>query len=89
MSRKRRGGNNPEADLTRDLVARMEECPDAETLNARVLVPFMAALEDVCGARGYVLNIYGDTANLVFTGDPGDAEQVYRLVEAYLDAKGD
>jgi len=76
-----------EKDLTRDLIKRMDDCPNAEALNARVLMPFMAALEDVCAARGYVLNVYGEAANLVFTGDADDAEQIYQLVEGYLDAK--
>ena len=89
MSRKPRGGARTDKDLTRELIERMDACPDADALNARVLVPFMTALEDVCGARGYVINVYGETANLVFTGDPGDADQIYRLVEAYLDAKED
>jgi len=49
----------------------------------------MAALETVCGARGYLLNIYGDTSNLVFTGDEADAETIYALVENYLDDSSD
>ena len=75
---------NPDA-FARALVRRMEACPDAEQLNDRVLQPFIAALEAVCGARGYVLNVYGDTANLAFTGDEDDAETIYQLIEAYLD----
>jgi hypothetical protein len=75
---------NPDA-FARALVRRMEACPDAGQLNDRVLQPFIAALEAVCGARGYVLNVYGDTANLAFTGDEDDAETIYQLIEAYLD----
>lgn len=77
-------GLSPEA-FAKALVQRMEACPDAERLNDRVLQPFIAALESVCKARGYVLNIYGESANLVFTGDEEDAETIYQLVEAYLD----
>ena len=58
----------------RQLAERMEACPDAESLNDQVLIPFAAALENICGARGYVLNIYGETSNIVFSGDPDDAE---------------
>lgn len=91
------GGNAGGADIealspdafARALVRRMEACPDAERLNDQVMQPFIAALEDVCRARGYVLNIYGDTANLVFSGDEEDAETIYQLVEAYLDGKTD
>ena len=62
----------------------MEECPDAESLNNEVFIPFAAALEAVCGARGYVLNIYGETSNIIFTGDPDDAEEIFRFTESYL-----
>ena len=43
------------------LAERMEACADAESLNDNVIIPFVAALEEVCGARGYVMNIYGET----------------------------
>ena len=79
---------SPDA-LMRLLAERMEACPDAESLNAQVIMPFVAALENVCGARGYVLNIYGETSNIVFTGDEADAEAVYKLVEGYLDQAGE
>lgn len=75
---------NPDA-FAKALVRRMEACPDAERLNDRVLQPFIAALEAVCGARGYVLNVYGESANLAFTGDEDDAESIYQLIEAYLE----
>lgn len=75
---------NPDA-FARALVRRMEACPDAEQLNDRVLQPFIAALEAVCGARGYVLNVYGESANLAFTGNEDDAETIYQVIEAYLD----
>ncbi len=71
--------------LMRDLAQRMEACPDAETLNDQVIIPFAAALETLCAARGYLLNIYGETSNIVFTGDTDDTETVYRMVEEYLD----
>lgn len=71
-------------EFTRDMVSRMDACPTAEQLNDQVIQPFIAALEDVCGARGYVMNIYGETANLVFTGDPSQAADIYGVVEEYL-----
>ena len=93
MSRKKRqkgadGTGNADAFM-RQLAERMEACPDAESLNDNVLIPFAAALENVCGARGYVLNIYGETSNIIFSGDPDDAEALYRLVEDYLESRAD
>ena len=76
-------------DLMRLLAERMEACPDAESLNNQVLIPFAAALETVCGARGYVLNIYGETSNIVFSGDPDDAEILYRIIDDYLESRAD
>ncbi len=78
-----RGGGSS-GDFTRELTAMMDSCPTAEALNDRVLQPFIAALEDVCGARGYVMNVYGETANLVFTGDEIKAGEIYAIVEEYL-----
>ena len=75
--------------LMRQLAERMEACPDAESLNDQVLIPFAAALENVCGARGYVLNIYGETSNIVFSGDPDDAEALYCLIDDYLESRVD
>ena len=71
-------------NFTKKLLSRMEECPDAESLNNEVFIPFATALEAVCGARGYVLNIYGETSNIIFTGDPDDAEEIFRFTESYL-----
>ena len=93
MSRKKRqkgadGAGNADAFM-RELAARMEACPDAESLNDQVLIPFAAALENVCGARGYVLNIYGETSNIIFSGDPDDAEALYRLIDDYLESRVD
>ena len=82
------GAGNADAFM-RQLAERMEACPDAEILNDNVLIPFAAALENVCGARGYVLNIYGETSNIIFSGDPDDAEALYRLVEDYLESRAD
>ena len=93
MGRKKRekdadGAGN--ADLfMRQLAERMEACHDAESLNDQVLIPFAAALENVCGARGYVLNIYGETSNIVFSGDPDDAEALYSLIDDYLESRVD
>jgi len=83
---KSKGSDNADA-LMRMLAERMEACGDAESLNDDVIIPFAAALEKVCGARGYLLNIYGETSNVVFSGDPDDAEAIYRLIDAYLDSR--
>ena len=77
----------PANDLRKLLLERMEACQTAEALNDRVILPFIQALEDVCGARGYVLNIYGEQANLTFTGDEDAAEEIYALIESYLDSR--
>ena len=74
-------------DFMESLIKRMESCPNAESLNKEVLMPFAAALEAVCGARGYVLNIYGETSNIIFTGDPDDAEEIFRSVDSYLESR--
>ena len=93
MGRKKRekgadGAGNADVFM-RQLAERMEACPDAESLNDQVLIPFAAALENVCGARGYVLNIYGETSNIVFSGDPDDAEALYSLIDDYLESRVD
>lgn len=79
----------PADDLRRLMLDRMEACQTAEALNDRVIMPFVQALEDVCGARGYVLNIYGEQANLVFTGDEDASEEIYALIESYLDSRAE
>ncbi|MEQ8504691.1 MAG: hypothetical protein RIB80_05145 [Rhodospirillales bacterium] len=79
--------DKPGQDLRRELLQRMEACQTAEALNDKVIMPFIQALEDVCGARGYVLNIYGEESNLVFTGDADASEEIYSLIEAYLDSR--
>ena len=73
--------------LMRMLFDRMQSENTAETLNANVIIPFAAALEEICEARGYHLNIHGEKSNIVFSGDEADAEAIYRLVEDYLAAK--
>ena len=52
-------------------------------------MPFITAMENVCKARGYVLNVYGETANVVFSGDEEHAEAIYQIVDAYLDDQND
>lgn len=81
--------DKPGQDLRRELLQRMEACQTAETLNDKVILPFIQALEDVCGARGYVLNIYGEESNLVFTGDADASEEIYSLIETYLDSRAE
>lgn len=82
----KKNGGAAEA-LMRLLHERMENEDSAEKLNENVIVPFAAALEEICAARGYVLNIYGDKSNIVFSGDETDTEAIYRLVEDYLSAR--
>ena len=81
----KRGGDDPEAFL-KEMLARMEACPDAESLNDNVIMPFALALEEVALARGYLLNIYGEASNIAVTSDE-DAETIYHLIEEYLDQK--
>jgi hypothetical protein len=79
------GKRSPD-DLMRNLAQEMEQHRSAEALNDNVLIPFMAALEKVAEARGYVLNIYGEKSNVVFTSEE-HAEQIYFLIERYLDER--
>ena len=74
-------------ELMRMLFDRMQNENNAEALNANVITPFAAALEKICQARGYHLNIHGEKSNIVFSGAEADAEATYRLVEDYLAAK--
>ena len=73
--------------LMQSLFRRMEAEKTAEGLNDNVIMPFAAALEEVCAARGYVLNIFGEKSNFVFAGSEKDAEAIYELIEDYLAAK--
>ena len=70
--------------LAHVLTESMAACIDAESLNNEVLIPFATALERTCGKRGYVLNVYGETSNIIFTGDPDDSEEIYMMIENYL-----
>lgn len=74
-------------ELMRMLFEKMEGENTAESLNDNVIIPFAAALEEVCQARGYRLNIHGEKSNIVFSGDEADAEAIYKIVEDYLAAK--
>jgi hypothetical protein len=67
-----------------ELLELMERHDSAESLNDNVITPFISALEATCSARGYSLNIYGDSSNLVVTTEE-DAEAIYAMVESYLD----
>jgi len=75
--------SSPDA-LMAAIIQRMEDCPNAESLNDDVIMPFALALEKVCEARGYLMNIYGERSNIAVT-TPDDAETIYHLVEEYLD----
>lgn len=83
----KKGAKSGAEALMLSLFEKMEAEKTAEGLNDNVIIPFAAALEEVCGARGYVLNIFGDNSNIVFTGNEADARAIYDLVEDYLAAK--
>ncbi len=83
QQRRSAGKSNPEAYMA-ELIKRMEDCPDAESLNDQMIMPFAMALEKVCAARGYVMNIYGENSNIVVSSSD-DAETIYHLVEEYFD----
>lgn len=85
--KKTTGSQSPD-QLMRSLSKTMEQCDTAEDLNDQVIVPFVAALETVCEARGYVLNIYGEKSNVIFTSE-ADAPAIYGMVEEYLDSIAD
>lgn len=70
--------------LHKDLLSRMEQCPDFDSLNDGVIIPFVTALEKVCADRGYLLNIFGTASNLAVT-DEISAPALYELIEEYLD----
>ncbi len=72
----------------RDLIARMEANPNAESLNDNVIMPFALALEKVCVARGYLINIFGESSNIAISS-PEDAETIYHLIEEYFDNSQD
>ncbi len=82
---KRPGGVKPEK-LQEQFLAQMAAHETAEDLNDKLISPFIAALETVCAERGYLLNIYGESSNLVFSTEE-DAEAIYGLVEGYFDEK--
>ncbi len=79
-------GKGSTKSLREDLLARMAQYPDAESLNDNVITPFVSALEAVCADRGYVLNIYGEGSNLVIS-TPDDASVIFQLVEDYFAAQ--
>lgn len=87
--RKPKGRSKAKGDakaLREELLARMAQYSDAETLNDNVITPFVSALEAVCSDRGYVLNIYGEGSNLVIS-TPDDASVIFQLVEDYFAAQ--
>ncbi len=81
------GARQDADDLMRCLFSRMELEKTAEGLNDNIIIPFTAALEEVCMARGYVLNIFGEKSNVVFTGKEEYAEEIFKLIEEYLASK--
>ena len=90
MAKKKSSPKSAKSDaqaLMRQLFLKMEAEKTAEGLNDNVIIPFAAALEEVCEARGYVLNIFGEKSNIVFTGSEADAKAIYELIEDYLAAR--
>jgi hypothetical protein len=79
-------GKGGTKNLKDDLLARMAEYSDAESLNENVITPFVSALETICSDRGYVLNIYGEGSNLVVSSQE-DASVIFQLVEDYFSAQ--
>jgi hypothetical protein len=73
-------------EFTSALVARMARHATAEALNENVITPFATALETVCRERGYVLNIYGESSNLVVSSEE-DAQAIFQLIEQYFESK--
>ncbi len=82
--RQKRPAADAPAKLRDRFLAQMAQHETAEALNDNVISPFIGALETVCAERGYLLNIYGESSNLVFSNEE-DAEAIYALVEQYLD----
>ena len=80
-------GNAAAEELMRMLFDRMQSENNAEALNANVIIPFAAALKEICQARGYHLNIHGEKSNIVFSDDEANAEAINRLIEDYLAVK--
>jgi hypothetical protein len=70
----------------KELISLMEQNDTADLLNDKIITPFVSALEAVCTARGYSLNIYGNSSNLVISTEE-DAEAIYAMVETYFDEK--
>ena len=69
----RRRSKRPPKDtpekLRDEFLAQMAQYETAEALNDKMIAPFIAALETVCAERGYLLNIYGESSNLVFSNE--------------------
>ncbi|MEE2698740.1 MAG: hypothetical protein VX923_03490 [Pseudomonadota bacterium] len=91
MAKKKASGNiveNNPRSLKLSLFNMMKNEKTIEGLNEKVIIPFITAMEDICAARGYVLNIYGERSNLIFTRKAKEAEDINKLVEDYLSNKG-
>ena len=85
MAKRRRGGKSYARNFADEMLERMAQYDNAESLNDNVITPFAAALEKICGERGYVLNVYGDSSNLVVSNEE-DAEAIFQLVEEYFES---
>ncbi|MEX2618357.1 MAG: hypothetical protein WD767_19915 [Alphaproteobacteria bacterium] len=86
MAKRKRGGRSDARNFADEMLALMAQYDNAESLNDSVITPFATALEKICGERGYVLNVYGDSSNLVVSNEE-DAEAIFQLVEEYFEAR--
>lgn len=68
----------------KEILKQMNKCSNVEDLNNLVITPFTKALVDICGSRGYVVNIYGNNCNLVISPE-NHSEDIYKIIDSYLD----
>jgi len=68
----------------KEIFKQMSKCSNAEDLNNLIITPFTKALVDICGSRGYVINIYGNNCNLVVSPE-NHSEDIYKIIDSYLD----
>ncbi len=83
---KRKPKKKDKGEFANEMVARMARHATAEALNEHVIMPFAVALEAVCQERGYILNIYGESSNLVVSSEE-DARAIFELIENYFAAR--
>ena len=86
MAKRKPKKKKDKGEFTNEVVARMARHATAEALNEHVIMPFAVALEAVCQERGYILNIYGESSNLVVSSEE-DAQAIFEIIEKYFAAK--